>query len=219
MKNNIICIYPEDPTTDFLLPVYERLSRLSNFVGYRKNTILQDNRTQIIDALKNTAPSSIVVFMGHGASNRLYGSVDIDGTKQILLDDNDIELFDNFNTICISCRSAEFLKKCRGSFIGFGDIVSDFSEVLETRQFEDAYYLSWASEADIELFNNLFVEILIKTIEYTKCSDILLTYRILQLYINKTISHLLIEKTHNNFRHIADMFYNLLEDINFAYRI
>lgn len=218
MKSNLICIYPEDPTTNFLLPIYECLSRLPNFRGYRNNTILQDNRTQIIDALTKAETSSTIVFLGHGASNKLYGSVDIDDSKQVLLDDSNIELFDNFNTICVSCRSAEFLKKCHGSFIGFGDITSDFQEVLATRQFEDAYYLSWAEETDINLFNNLFVQILRKTIEYTKCADIRLMYRILELYINKTISHLLIERKFNNYRHIADMFYNLLEDISFVYR-
>lgn len=218
MKSNIICIYPEEPTTNFLQPVYESLSRLPNFRGYRNNTILQNNKTQIVDALTKANQSVIIVFLGHGASNKLYGSVDIDGSKQILIDGSHIELFDNFNTICVSCRSAEFLKKCNGSYIGFGDITSDFHEVLDTRQFEDADYLSWASDADIDLFNNLFVEILVNTIEYTKCSNILSIYRILELYINKTISHLLIEKAHNNYRHIADMFYNLLEDIVFAYK-
>ena len=213
MKSNIICIYPEDETTSFLLPVYECLSNLPNFVGYRNNTTQPDCTRLIIDALTRADSSSIVVFLGHGASNKLYGSVYPDGTKHILLDDSHIESFSKFNTICVSCRSAEYLKKCRGAFVGFGDITSDFSEVIATRQYEDADFLEWASEGDIHMFRNLLVEALVKTINYTKCSDLSSIYRITELYINKTIAQLLLDKETPNYRHIANMFYNLLDDM------
>ena len=213
MKSNIICIYPEDETTNFLLPIYECLNNLPNFVGYRNNTTSPDNTRQIVDALTKADLSSIVVFLGHGASSKLYGSIYPNGTKHVLLDDSHIELFSNFNTICVSCRSAEYLKESSGTYIGFGDITSDFSEVIATRQFEDADYLNWASEEDIHMFRTLLVEALVKAINYTKCSNISSIFRITELYINKTITQLLLDKKIPNYRHIANMFYNLLEDM------
>ena len=109
MKSNIICIYPEDETTSFLLPVYECLSNLPNFVGYRNNTTQPDCTRLIIDALTRADSSSIVVFLGHGASNKLYGSVYPDGTKHILLDDSHIEFFSKFILIYLDNNKPELI--------------------------------------------------------------------------------------------------------------
>ena len=31
----LVCIFPEDESTDFLLPIYKQLENLSGFIGYR----------------------------------------------------------------------------------------------------------------------------------------------------------------------------------------
>ena len=38
MNHRIACIYPMDETTGFLLPIFERLQKESNFIDYRFDT-------------------------------------------------------------------------------------------------------------------------------------------------------------------------------------
>ncbi|EIK40215.1 hypothetical protein HMPREF1055_00951 [Bacteroides fragilis CL07T00C01] len=49
MNNRIACIYPMDETTDFLLPIFERLQKESNFIDYRFDT----NDINSADEMKN----------------------------------------------------------------------------------------------------------------------------------------------------------------------
>ncbi len=214
--NKIICIYPEDCTTNFLMPIYESLHVLPNFKGYRCNTAIDDNKKIIIDSLNSSEENCILFFLGHGASNKLYGSIDAEGNKQILFDNHHVDLLNKFHVVGLACRSSEFLSNHIENHIGFGDITSDFTEVQNTRDLEDPDFLSWATEDDIECFCIELVDIFKNAIKYTQCKDLLFFYKILRLSINKKIANLLIAREVNNYRHIADMLYNFLDDITYS---
>ena len=44
MNNKIVCIYPIDKTTEFLLPIFERLQKESLSSTYKCNFLGADNK-------------------------------------------------------------------------------------------------------------------------------------------------------------------------------
>lgn len=213
----IVCIFPENESTDFLLPIYKQLEILSGFVGYRFNTLDSQARNKFHRELNQVEDNSLLLFLGHGASNRLYGSVDNNGNKQILFDKDNIEQLRNKNFIGIACRSNEFAHNLFHNYIGFGDITSDFSEIKEERDFGDPHYMDWATIEDIVVFRQEFTEAIVEAIRLTHCENLLSMYKMIKLCFNKRIATLLVNKNVSNYRHIADLLFDVTNDIECHY--
>lgn len=211
----IVCIYPEDKSTNFLLPIYKQLEHLSGFVGYRFDT-LGSHETKSLYNSTNFEKGSLLFFLGHGASNKLYGSVDENGNKQVLFNADNIAHIKNLDFVGIACRSREFANNRIHRYIGFGDITSDFSEIETGRNLGDPNYMDWASEDDIIHFQHAFTTAIVNAIKLSQCMDLLSLYKMLKLCINKQISELLIQKELSNYRSIADMLFEVLSDMEFC---
>lgn len=212
----VVCIFPEDESTDSLLPVYEQLKSISGFVGYRFNTLDSQKRNTLYEELNQLEGNALMVFLGHGASNKLYGSVEGNGDKQVLFDKDNTKQLKNLDFMCIACRSSEFAHNHFQNYIGFGDITSDFSEVIAERNIGDPNFMDWASENDIINFRNLFVEAVTKAILLTSCNDLCSIYKMMRLCFNKQIAELLKNKSLTNYRNIADMLFEVLNDLTFC---
>lgn len=211
--SKLICIYPEDNTTDFLLPIYAQLETMPDFAGYRFDTNDSSKTKNLFDALYQLEDDAFVFFLGHGASNKLYGSVGDDGDKQTLFDKTNIECIKKKNVVGIACRSKEFAHNCIPNHIGFGDITSDYSEVLAERNIEDPDYMEWASEEDIFNFQNEFVGAIADAIKLSGCGTLLSIYGMIKLCFNKRIASLLVNKQLSNYRHIVDMLYEINDEM------
>lgn len=212
----LICIFPEDESTDFLLPIYGQLESMSGFVGYRFNTLDSQKRNSLYEELNQLEGNALMVFLGHGASNKLYGSVEGNGDKQVLFDKENTRHLKNLDFLCIACRSSEFAHNHFQNYIGFGDITSDFSEVIAERNISDPNFIDWASENDIINFRNLFVEAVTKAISLSSCTNLYSLYKMIKLCFNKQITELLKNKCLNNYRQIADMLFEVLDDMTFC---
>lgn len=212
--NELICIYPEDETTDFLLPIYEQLEQLPNFTGYRFNTITSPQRDELFNQ-QNSGQNSILFFLGHGASNKLYGSVNEKGEKDELFDKSKIKYIKNINFVCIACRSKEFARNKFQNYIGFGDITSDFSEIKAGRFTDGSDSMNWAGEEDINNFRAEFTSAISDAIKLSKCSSLHLIYKMMRLCFNKHIADLLMNRNMSNYRHIADMLFDVLNEMEF----
>lgn len=213
--SKLICIYPEDKTTDFLLPIYEQLETLSDFVGYRFDTNDSSKTKNLYNDLKQLDNDCIIFFLGHGASHKMYGSVDKDGNKLTLFEKMNTDDIKNKNFVGIACRSKDFAYNHLLNYIGFGDITSDYSEVLEERNIGDPVYLEWASEEDIINFQNEFVESIADAVKLSECTNLNSIYRILRLNFNKRIASLLVNRSLQNYRQIADMLYDINNELLF----
>lgn len=208
----VICIYPQDKSTDFLSPIYEQLEQLPNFVGYRFNTITSTQTKELYNST-NFNEESLLVFLGHGAGNRLYGSVDEKNMKQELFNKDNIGHIRNLDFFCIACRSNEFARDNFHNHIGFGDITSDFSEIEAERNLGDSHYMVWATEEDIVVFQQEFTGAIVDTIRVSHCDNLSSMYKMMKLCINKRIASLLVNKNVSNYRHIADMLFDVLQDM------
>ncbi|MBQ8485572.1 MAG: hypothetical protein IJ534_05455 [Bacteroidaceae bacterium] len=207
--SKLICIYPKDKTTDFLLPIYKQLESLSDFVGYRFDTNNSSKTKNLHEELLQIAENNFIIFLGHGSSNKLYGSVDENGEKLTLFDKKNSECIKKAFFVGVACRSTDFADKHLSNYVGFGDITSDYSEVLAERNIGDPHYLEWASEEDIINFQNEFVGAIVDALKLSGCSDLCSLYRMVKLSFNKRIASLLINRPLQNSRQIADMLYDI----------
>lgn len=212
--SKLICIYPKDETTDFLLPIYEQLESLSDFVGYRFDTNDSSKTKNLHDKLLQVTDNDFIIFLGHGASNKLYGSVDENGEKLTLFDKKNSECIKKASFVGVACRSKDFADKHLSNYIGFGDITSDYSEVLEERNVGDPDYLEWASEADIINFQNEFVGAIVDAVKLSECCDLCSLYKMVKLSFNKRIASLLMNRHLRNYRQIADMLYDINDEMS-----
>lgn len=103
MRNKtIVCLYPIDPTTDFLMPIYEFLSKFDGFNGYRISTSEQDIN-DIKFEIEKLSSNNMIIFLGHGASHCIYGSV-----KEKILTSNDLIRYNNADCIFYHVVQANF---------------------------------------------------------------------------------------------------------------
>lgn len=213
--SKLICIFPEDKTTDFLFPIYEQLESLPDFVGYRFNTNDSAKTKKLHDDLLRIAANDFIIFLGHGASNKLYGSVNENDEKVTLFDKKNSECIKKAFFVGVACRSKDFANKHLPNYIGFGDITSDYSEVLAERNIGDPDYLGWASEGDIINFRSEFVGAIADAVKFSECSDLSSLYRMAKLCFNKRITSLLTNRNMKNYRQIADMLYDINDEVSF----
>lgn len=183
MNNKIVCIYPIDKTTEFLLPIFERLQKESNFIDYRFDTNDTNSVNKMKDDLSNLEQPSFIVFLGHGASYCLYGTPE-ENKKKVLFSADDLSLFQNHNCFFLSCRSSEYLSGKAQSYIGFGDIPTDYLEIISERDLGDIHYMCGIDETDIELYKKYIVDIILHTIDCCGCDSLLIFYNKIKLYIN-----------------------------------
>ena len=214
MNHRIACIYPMDETTGFLLPIFERLQKESNFIDYRFDTNDINSVDKMKDDLLNLEQPSFIVFLGHGASYCLYGTPKGD-KKKILFSIDDLKLFQNHSCFFLSCRSSEFLRTKAQSYIGFGDIPTDYLEIISERDLGDIHYMSGINEAEIELYKSYIVDIILHTIDSCGCESLLTFYNKLKLYTNKQIADLLVNKEVPNYRLLADLLYSWKSEIEY----
>ncbi len=219
MASNVICIFPKDETTDFLFPIFESLSKSVSFWGARSdnNEELFRSVSDKMETIKNQ--NNLIVFIGHGASNCLYGTPQ-NNEKIKLFDLSNISLFANQNIFFLSCRSAEFINSIPKdnivNGIGFGDIITEYREVVAERDTGDSSFGTDINNEVIEDFKNSLVNIVKCTFEYpivqNLCLDNLFLY--LKLMINKEISDILINKNIKSYRTVADLLLNMKWDVN-----
>lgn len=214
--NRILCIFPKNETTDFLSPIYDCLSQFPNFAGYRDYSYNQSFNSCLNAELEKIEEDTLVIFLGHGASNRLYGSKDKDGQMIELFNKTNTKWLKHVHFVGVACKSKEFASNFCPNYIGFGDIVSEFSEIRNARILEDPNYMEWAKEEDIANFRIRLTQIIVNAISLSKCDNLLSISKMLNLCFNKQIAELLIQKSIPNYRDIADLLFDVMTDLEFV---
>jgi len=138
----LIIIHPKDESTAFLNPIWKggALDYASEHqvinVGYS-----EDEHYAVFDILKNISPGSNVVYLGHGNSFSLKGACSTEFNLEVFFSKDNIGLFERINLLCLSCKSADFLRPFKElSYVAFGDLPTQMTEISGSREQEfDAY--------------------------------------------------------------------------------
>lgn len=212
MKNDILIIHPQDSTTDFLQGItnflFDKYGE-QRFVFHRPG--IGEIEAQSCRSLIEQMPlSSFILFIGHGSSSSLMGARTHRITENILIHRDHLSLFERKNVMFLSCRSSDFLKNRGISGIGFGDIITDMSEVISRREHETNAYRypkGDITEEDIRKSNELLVDIVKRSLNdylIEELSLFNLHFR-LKLRFNKAIFNLIGENKPSHTRWVANL--------------
>jgi hypothetical protein len=225
----ILVIHPRDNTISFLDKIKKHL--IKSFAGKVHHFNIYPNDESHIECLRRIAKhpeNGIIIFLGHGRSDKLYGSKgklykSIDFVSSDVIDENpeayyyndnfinesNIGVFSQKKVFCLACNSndkiAEFaFDNGVKSFFGFGDIPTSRGEFEET---------------DSNISNELIMRMRIELIYIIKKSLTLSIanglnfeglYDLIRFITNQRITDILIN--HKKFKEryiLADHLYNL----------
>lgn len=144
---DFLIIYPQDPSTSFLLGPFQYLKRKLKPATFYE---IQPNEESHKQCCLLIAKHKTIIFMGHGSFQKLSGAKNDTYSKDALISYKEIQEFGLKNWILFSCNSNDLLKKCSGAIscgIGFGDLPTDFNDVQGIREFESNAYLNLTEEA------------------------------------------------------------------------
>ena len=97
--NNVLIIYPEDSSIEFLKPIFEKLTKL-----FPKCTVDRPKYDTLLQSI--TDETDLIIFMGHGTTRELYGGANEKGEKKKLCDiPTAARLFNGCSVVLFSCNS------------------------------------------------------------------------------------------------------------------
>lgn len=165
-NSHLHIIYPIDQTTDFLEEIIDHLyaETKSDIKLYRLETVM--DHLNFIDDAENIFPDNCtIMFMGHGMSNALSGSVIGKESYGPFISENQLSVFKNKKVILLSCRSSQYLYKygreCSlKAGLGFPNLITDPYEILYP---DEPDRVNGILQPDIDAFKR----ILINTVKFS----------------------------------------------------
>ncbi len=150
-KKRILIIHPHDKTTQFLESINNNLQpEFSNDIQYFKIETNDNSHKQCLERIKEHPSNGIIIFLGHGRSDALYGSKgdeyspsleweeiaafpDLYYFNESFISKSNVDVFYEKKVFCLACNSnkkiAEYaIDKGAISFLGFGDIPTSSEE-------------------------------------------------------------------------------------------
>jgi len=213
-KEKILCIFPEDPSLSFLSSLR---AYLVEYYSYHIIEPTEESYNKTIDLIASMEANSLILFFGHGASHCFYGACSNIFPQKQLVNRSNIGILANKNMFALTCRSNDFFDYHKASindFFGFGNMPTDWEEIVAERNTGDPFYLRNINETEIDVFKRILNNIVLSAFQST---DDLLNFESLylsiKLNINKSISKLLIDKRAPNYREIANILFYMKEDI------
>ena len=206
--SKVLCVFPKDSTTAFLDPLMEAFIERYSAIPLLGDPQSDDDYFDRLSEL--SSESDIIIFLGHGTSEKLYGV----NFNELILADN-VDVLRGKRLVLFSCNSVDFLKrfKLHGS-LGFG-IVPTSSYDTQTRRLH-SLDLSDLISCDLDYIQQAIVRIWLKTIKEADITDIRRFYTVFSYYTTVEIIRCLTSFKSENFRLIADILYYLKADMDYV---
>lgn len=202
-----VCIYPEDPTTDFLLPLYEHICNNMHAVGLHSDTTEDDDSLDKI--YKEIEDAEVVVFLGHGTSKMLYGS----GCANVVFEDTNCHLLNDKKLFLLACNSDQFIRNYKlANAIGFGFLPTSLDDVRQTQTLHGVW-IENLDKKDVDCFNSSLVQAFISALSDNTLKDFHLLKNRLMFYIGNEIVNCLTKRGAPNYRIVADELYYAFKDM------
>ena len=158
--NNVVIVFPVDPSIDFLSPILQTLTeQFPNAILFRAESGTHG------DVINDD--TDLLIFLGHGTPRQLYGSLNADGTKSSFLNETAGSLLLNeLTSILFSCNSADYIMKVRVQssierYLAFGDMPTDWDHIKHNRDL-DATYLTEFQDEHLDFYKSSLVEIMVE---------------------------------------------------------
>lgn len=206
--SKIVCIYPQDTTTDFLRPLCDHICTTFDAIEVGYDTSGDDDPMEIIfNAIRD---AEIIFFLGHGKSTCLYASI-LDNSE--LFNKDNISLLKGKRLFLLACNSDQFIENFNlTDAIGFGFLPTSEEDVERTKQYHKMD-ISNTNILDINSLNSGLVESLINTLSQDTLRDFHLFKERMIFNISVEIVDRLVNKATTNHRIVADELYYIYKDM------
>jgi len=161
----LVIIHPRDESTSFLDSIWNK-----GILDYADDCQIMDvgysleEHTAVFEILRNLPEGSNVVYLGHGNSFSLKGACGIGFNMEVFFSKQNVQLFENINLLCLSCKSADFLRPFKYlSYVAFGDLPTHMVEISGLREQEYNAYKG-VDEKVISEFRDVIVSIMSNSI-------------------------------------------------------
>ncbi|WP_165157459.1 hypothetical protein [Parabacteroides sp. ZJ-118] len=184
-----LCIYPTDPTTEFLRPVFEKLCKIEDIEPFEGDSVDDDNFGDNLNNALKKADS--IIFFGHGSTHCLYGT-----NLNPMIDDksNNLQLLENKRLLLFACRSEEFIKNYNlHNALGFGFIPTTLDDTRIGNKLHKLD-ISILNSLDLNAFKECIVRIWMRTIGNSDLSNLTKFQCSFLFYTNIEIADILINK-------------------------
>jgi len=156
-EKRILIVHPYDKTTSFLERIKNHLqSEFESDVHYFSIKPNDDSHKLCLERIDSHNKNGLIIFLGHGRSDKLYGSkaddysafVSEDAALEFpekyyyndsFINEKNIGVFKGKKVFCLACKSREKLAQNAyengvTSFLGFGDIPTSLSEFVDKEE-------------------------------------------------------------------------------------
>lgn len=197
--HKIICIYPNDPSTFFLRPLYDHLSNIGCECTHSECLI---DELREIDGF---------IFLGHGNSSAIYSSRIHEGCEfcEYLLE-QDLKQLER-PCLLLSCRSNELVSNFNTVAIGFGHMPTSIEDIKERLEYDFSFPV--LEQGDIDIYNMGIINSIIRSIEsIDDFFDFEKLYNSICMNANIEIVDCLLKKTSTNYRFVAELLQEFKND-------
>ena len=208
--SKIVCIYPQDDTTDFLRPLCDHIC--ATFDAVETGYDIYGGDSQIENIHNNIKDAKTIFFLGHGDSTCLYASI-INGTQ--LFNKDNVALLEGKQLFLLACNSDQFINTYKLSdAIGFGFLPTSLHDARRVRKLH-SMRIENLKENDIDSYNTALVNALINTLSGATMEDYHLFAERLKFSTCEKIAKILLQRETPNYRIVADALYYFYKDVIF----
>ncbi len=233
-EKEILIIHPQDNTTTFLNRIKNHLiySSIGQNVSHFNIHPYDESHQQCLRRVLDHSENGLIIFLGHGRSDRLYGAkgslynhrefVSDDAIKETpdkyyhkenFIDESNVSVFKGKKVFCLACNSNDRIGKLAGdlgvsAFMGFGDIPTSIAEFkLKGHDVSERFVAIMKAELNYVIKNALLYAIQKKLSfsELKSLIDFLCSQRIAEGIINA--------KGHKQRHLLGDFIYLLKKEI------
>ena len=204
--NKILCVFPKDATTEFLVPLFDALCKKYNAIPLLGDP--QDDDDYLVKLSGLAKQSTTIIFIGHGCSDKLYGV----NFNELICSDN-VDLFRNRNVYIFACNSIKFIDKYKLTH-SFGHVPTSNYDV-ENGQLH-LLPLKKLTSLDVVFIQRAIVRIWLRTLADSDLMDVKSFFISFSYHTNVEIVKCLQKREQENFRLIADVLYYMKTDMNYV---
>jgi len=217
----IYLIYPSDETTEFLLEIPKRIAEKH---GEKSIQVIQmppseESYKEVFQSIEAIPSGSVVIFMGHGQEEKLWGAENESFVKQSFVSKSQAKVFSEKFIFLLSCNSNDFIK---GTFsfskaissIGFGSLPTEMAEVEKSKRLKEQGVneetINKYKNSMIELVSDSFCDMIESKLSFSQLGNSFL------LRLNKKMSQVILEDTKSkDNRILADLLFQMKSEMVF----
>ncbi|MEO9502821.1 hypothetical protein [Nonlabens ulvanivorans] len=198
-----------DPTTAFLFEIIKNIKAKNIEVNLIEIHPSDQSYNDCLDKINELACGSVILFLGHGQSDRLYGGESDKFDKKPIIKLNEMNIFKDKYLILLACDSSELLKS---SFrqakmiksIGFGALPTEIEELDNNKKFANV----GITQKTIDLFRDIIVSTVSEAIIHSlkRNLDFIQTKDYLTFLLNNKINDVILVDNNEN---LGDLIYQM----------